>query len=123
MDNCNYPVTIDTFDANGRLSINYDNGDIDLVYMANKRWRFSASTANSLSAVIPEVSITQPTVIGKSLDYYRNKPIIRHQAQRFSSYPLLNAYKTEKKALKESVKIVAKCDVPLDAYIISYHTL
>lgn len=57
------------------------------------------------------------------LEYFGNKPFLRHHAQGFDQFPLVNAYKAEEETFLKTARPVPKDKIPPSSNIISSHTL
>lgn len=56
-------------------------------------------------------------------DHFVNRTFLRHQAQGFEQFPLVNSRKTEEETFLKTVNIVPKHSVPHGANVISNHAL
>lgn len=106
----------------GEHIINYDDGDVETLTLANETWRPCDSlTANATG--FAGLSSDTACVVKEIFNVFGNKPFMFHQAQAFPSYVLLKAYEAEESVFKQHVKCVSVSDVPQCANVISSHTV
>lgn len=120
-----YPGTVSSI-TGGKHSIDYDDGDTECVDMANDEvWRFcnEHSTVQAATGSIVEIQSSEQADLVIMLDHFGNKPFLGHMAQGFPSYLLQNAFEAEQLEFKNTVRVVARDDVPSDANIISSHVI
>lgn len=70
-----------------------------------------------------QVSSTEYIFIASMADYFGNKSFLKHQAQGFEQFPLINSYKQEEETFLKSAEIIPSHKIPAGANIISSHTL
>lgn len=71
-------------------AVGYDDADQETLNMANKTWRFaSAIIITDLAAYISVVR-EEPQVLDQILVAFGNKPFMRHAAQEYFSFVLIN---------------------------------
>ena len=137
-DRQNYPGVVKTLHHDGQVTILYDDGETERLNMDNEDWdyedqqstvsassgaiRESASTGDS-STEAPLVTDTEPIELKKLLEHFGNKSFLKHQAQGFEQYVIVNAYNAEEENFIKTVKVVSKSDVPEGANVASSHVL
>ena len=120
-----YPGTVMSEAQDGSRHIQYDDGDTEQLDMTTEVWRFQdplPASSSALSRAL-QVTSTEKTVLSSMRDHFGNKPFLRHQAQGFDQYPLLNAYKAEEETFLKTVRPVTHDKVPKGSNVISSHTL
>lgn len=102
----------------------YDDGGIETLYFANETWRY-ASGAMLMSMIASSIRLESnaPDVLASMLQYFGNKPFLRHEAQSFPDYVLLNAYSAEETEFRRTVRAIPLAEVPNNADIIASHTV
>ena len=95
--------------ATSRINVNYDDGDIECLDIKKEVRKFTDSIASNFSALSNELQVTstEDAVLTSMLEHFGNKPFIRHQAQGFEQFALVNAYKAE---METFLKIASKSD-------------
>lgn len=113
LDDQFYPGTVHSEEEDGRLNIHYDDGGIENLDMSKEVWKFndtiSASSASTQTEL--QVTSTENSVLASMLEHFGNKPFLRHHAQGFDQYLLVNAYKTEEDTFLKTVRPVPHTEV------------
>lgn len=119
LENALYPGLV-AEEQNESETVVYDDGRIETLDFDHETWR-SESRAKLLSieAFSIRLEIVVQNVLDAMINYFGNKPFIRHQAQAFPSYVLHNAYAAEENDFKKTVQVTPMNDVPNDAKIIT----
>jgi len=114
-----YPGTIKSATDDGRFDVHYDDGDKECL------GKFSSTVQANTSSVPSEleVSSTEPTVLSSILEHFGNKSFLKHQAQGFEQFPLINAYQREEGTFLKTARIIPKDKSTSGANIIGSHTL
>ena len=125
LDDHFYPGTVESEAQDGLLHIQYDEGDTEQLDMTKEVWSFNDSLQASPCALPSALQVTsnEETVLTSMRDQFGNKPFLRHQAQGFDQYSLVNAYKAEEETFLKTVRSVTHDKVPKGSNIISSHTL
>lgn len=108
------------------MTIHYDNGDIEAnVDMTVAQWNYSDTIAANSSTVSADlaVSSTEQKVLSAMNEHFGNKPFMKHQAQGFEQYPLVNSYAIEEKTFLKTARSLYHRYVPDGANVIISHTL
>lgn len=108
----------------GTKNVIYDDGQIETLDFANETMRL-ASSANimSISPTSIRLESDTPAVMETILNYFRNRPFLKYQAQVIPSYLLFNAYTAEDAEFKRTVQVTALAKVRNYANIISIRTI
>lgn len=112
LDNLYY-LGIVAEEQNGSQTAVYDDGGIETLNFQNETWHYSFSAKLlSIHAGSFRLESNASTLIDEMLNYFSNRPFIRHQAQAFPTYVLQNAYITKEDDVKKNVKPTTLADVP-----------
>ena len=124
-DNEYYPGVIQSENNDGHLNVQYDDGDEKCLDMNNEKWKFlpASSAKCATNSVATELSSTEPTVLATVDKHFENKPFLKHEAQGFEQFPLVNAFAKEEVTFLKTVRSVPKDRVPSGSNIIGSHTL
>ena len=97
-DNEYYPVIIQFANDDGRLNVDYDDGNSEFLDMSKKTCNLpQAGSANTkTNPAVIELSSSESDVLSDTTTHFGNKSFLKHQAQGFEQSPLLNAYRKEK---------------------------
>ena len=125
LDNSYYSGTFQSIDEDGRHNIEYDDGEDEVLDMTDGTWRFSTgnTTSSSVSAQSSQFSSIEPVVLQEMQNHFGNKSFMRHQAQGFPQFALVNAYNAEETSFKKTAEPVRVSKIPPDANIISSHVI
>lgn len=128
-NNVVYPGVVHSQADDGTVTIHYDSGEVEAdLDMTIVHWNHSeptllAAASSSLSGGNLQVTSTEAAVLNSMLEQVGNKPFLRHQAQGFDQYSLVNAYAREEETFLKTARPVYQREVPPGANVISSHTL
>ena len=125
LQNQSFIGTVHSEAEDGRLNVHYDDGDVECLNISNERWQFANALAASSSTFPESLKLTskENEVLFSMVDYFGNKPFLKHHAQGFDQYPLANAYKLEEESFLKTVRPVPHDKIPAGSNIIRSHTL
>ena len=112
-------------EENGNLTINYEDGETECLNMTEEEWKYT-NTINASSSNITtnlEVTCTEQEVLKNMVEHFGNKSFLKHKAQGFDQFSLVNSYKAEEENFLKTFKIVSNREIPDGANIISSYTL
>ncbi len=120
-----YSGVVASEEDDGKLNIHYDDGDKECLNMDEEQWKFTNTiTANSSQATSSlQVQCTEGEVLSSMLSHFGNKSFLKHQAQGFEQFPLINSYKHEEENFLKTVQLVPITQIPSHANVINSHTL
>lgn len=123
LDNEYFPGVI-AEEQNGSQTVVYDDGGIETLDFGRETWCY-ASSAKLLSICASSIKLNSdaPMVLSSMFNFFGNKPFLRHQAQAFPAYILLNAYMTEECDFRKVVKETPLVEIPHKSNIIASHTI
>ena len=109
----------------GRLNIHYDDRDKECLDMTTEKWNFTnaVSASSSVLSLGLHLTSTESEVLSSMVEKFGNKPFLKHHAQDFDQYPLINACKEEEGTFLKTVRPVPHNKIPPGSNIISSHTL
>ena len=121
-----YPGTIQTCHRNGEFTVLYDDGDRERLNLSEEQWKFT-STADASTACVSSHAMSANDIGQEELlrmkKYFGNKPFLKHQAQGFEQFSLVNSYRDEEATFLKTVSVVPRSEVPSDANVINSHVL
>lgn len=106
----------------GQHVITYDDKKVETLTMANETW-LNESSVHAATGNFSMLPSDEHRVLKKIMDIFGNKPFLRHQAQGFDQFPIVNAYQVEDNALKKNVCVVKRCNVPPGSNVTSSHVI
>ena len=120
-----YPGIVESEENDGRINVKYDDGDTECLDITKEVWKFNDSLTSSSSSFsnMLQVTSTENSVLSSMLEHFGNKPFMRHQAQGFEQFALVNAYKAEEETFLKTVRPVTHDKIPAGSNVISSHVL
>lgn len=113
-----FPGTIHSEEEYGRLNLHYDDSDRVTLYVSNEVWKFNEPISANYSSTKTELKVTSTdkSVQSSMLEHFFNKQLLRHHAQGFGQYMLVNAYKTEEETFLKTFRPVPHSEVPTSSH-------
>eukprot|EP00171_Calliarthron_tuberculosum_P001315 IDg1315t1 len=116
-------------ESDGKYTIDYDDGDQEIITISNEVWRMPNCNGESIHA--NEVTLPfEPDLksnLANDLDLYYemfgNKEFLSHHSEGLPTYAIQNAYVNEEQNFMKTVRAVHVTDVPLNANIITSHVI
>lgn len=121
-DDQNYCGIVSATTRAGVHTINYVDGEVETLNLANETWRtWDNISANATG--FTDLSSDIAHVVKETFDVIGIKTFLFHEAQAFPSHVMLKAYEKDESVFKQHVKCEPVSDVPRSANIISSHTV
>lgn len=122
LDNMHYPGHVSHITDTGQHVINYVDYDVETLTISDETWRYQSSLDAALGnfSALPS---NEKQILKNIMDSFGNKPFVRHQAQGFEQFPILNAYRVEEEDFKKNVESVKRSCVPPGSNVISSHVI
>lgn len=121
LDNAFPPGQVGAIHDHGSHVIEYVDGDQKTLNLVNETWRYPINNASTTKVIELQSSASED--IATLYTPFGNKYFMAHHAQGIPTFPLLNSFEAEEYVFKNTFTVVAIADVPLNANIISSHTI
>lgn len=122
IDNALYKGSVSELTPDRKLFIVYDDDDVETLLISDANWRYELSAHAELGNFTTLPSDEQ-SVLRELIHVFGNKSFLRHQAQGFEKFPLVNAYVAEENEFTKNVKVVTRSNLPPQANIIQTHVI
>ena len=114
------PGTVGSYDPEtGKYGINYDDGDTEVLDIANEVWW----TLQSSQVIIFDISSIQCEALDAYFKMFDHKDFMLHHVEGFYPHPVWNAYLEEEFKFMKTVREVPINDVPKNANVITSHVI
>ena len=100
IDNAFYKGSVSELTPDGKHVIVYDDEDVETIMMSEENWKYESSAHAELGNFTTLPSDEQ-RVLREIMSVFGNKSFLRHQAQGFEQFPLVNAYLAEETRVYE----------------------